>query len=171
MGLRPCSTAAEPALSMCCCSLSFCTSRHNPGQQKMKVEGSAEGWARGKRALFLIIPAICLNKPKKIFPRGNQPLGISCRQLQLLSLQHGLALAGDNEERKQDFFLPYFKEQLAFFSPLFQAVPAMETAAGGKLLTAMLGEAQPCSPPAIALPFNPLTSLLCLQRATKSTVL
>lgn len=115
MGLRPCSTAAEPALSMCCCSLSFCTSRHNPGQQKMKVEGSAEGWARGKRALFLIIPAICLNKPKKIFPRGNQPLGISCRQLQLLSLQHGLALAGDNEERKQDFFPLILRNSLPFF--------------------------------------------------------
>lgn len=73
VGLRPCSTAAEPALSMCCCSLSFCTSRHNPGQQKMKVEGSAECWAGGKRALFLTIPAICLNKPKKIFPGGISP--------------------------------------------------------------------------------------------------
>lgn len=48
-------------------------------------------------------------------PGGNQPLSTSCRQLQLLSLQHGLVLAGDNEERKQDFFPLILRSSLPFF--------------------------------------------------------
>lgn len=82
MGLRPCSTAAEPALSMCCCSLSFCTSRHNPGQQKMKVEGSAECWAGGEASPVSYHSSNLFEQTQENLPKGESAPG---HQLQTIA--------------------------------------------------------------------------------------
>lgn len=116
--------------------------------------GTRERWLLGwgNPTPFLCIPGICLFKQTQgNLPKGDEPPGISCRQLQLLSLQHRFPFAADKEENneasKRDSF-PSFKDLLAFSSCLSRllSVPAIG-AIGDRGLQRQQGEAQPRSLP------------------------